>query len=364
MLHVPPALFRQLAEVAPLQDKLPHLRLLRLSGAPITKLDFDLYKNNFCSTTLLEIMMGSTESRGICRAVVDQAFSFPEDGTPAGYPYPDKKILLLDENGREVGPGEVGEIAVQGGTSSDGYWNRPEDNSAKFLRDPKTAEEPICLTGDLGRMRPDGFMIHLGRKDFMVKIRGYRVEFAEIEQALLEHPEVKETGIVAWDREPGEKYLVAYVVAKRASQPTVDELRAFLKEKLSDYMIPSAYVFLDSLPLTNGKLDRQALPKPGNTRPSLSQLFESPRNDLEQRLVLIWEEVLGIKPVGVHDNFFDLGGHSLAASRIISRIIKTFELDLPIKALFDSPTVAHMAALITQYRSNKAGQEDLARLVN
>ncbi|HEY3304679.1 MAG TPA: non-ribosomal peptide synthetase [Candidatus Binatia bacterium] len=363
MLHVPPAVFRQLAEPASLQDKLSYLRLLRLSGAPITKLDFDLYKKNFCSTTLLEIRMGSTESRGIGRAVVDQTFSFPEDGTPAGYPYPDNKIFLLDENGREVGPGEVGEIAVQGRTLSDGYWKRPEDNTAKFLRDPKTAEESICLTGDLGRMRPDGFLIHLGRKDFMVKIRGYRVELGEIERTLRAHPQVKEAGVVADDRQSGEKYLAAYVVAASSPGPTVDELRRFLKGTLPDYMMPSAFVFLGTLPLTNGKLDRKALPKADERRPELSQPYVAPRNEVERMLAEIWAEILSLDRVGVNDNFFDLGGHSLAATRVVSQVIEQFRLELPLQSLFQSPTIAEMAAVIDERQKNRLTEEELERIL-
>jgi amino acid adenylation domain-containing protein len=363
MLHVPPAVFRQLAEFSSVQDKLPNLRLIRLSGAPITKLDFDLYKNSFCSTTLLEIRMGSTEARGIGRAVVDQTFAFPEEGTPAGHPYPGNKILLLDENGQEVGPGEMGEIAVKGRNLSEGYWRRPEHNGAKFSRDPKTAEGRIYLTGDLGRMLPDGFLIHLGRKDFMVKIRGYRVEVGEVERALHAHPQVKEAGVVAEERPPRERYLAAYVVPASSPGPTVDELRRFLKGTLPDYMIPSAFVFLDALPLTNGKLDRRALPKPDERRPELRQSYAPPQNESERILAEIWAEILSLDQVGIHDNFFDLGGHSLAATRVVSQVIKKFQLELPLQSLFQSPTVAEMATVINEYREKRLTEEELERIL-
>jgi amino acid adenylation domain-containing protein len=359
-----PAVFRQLAELLSGPDKLPWLRLLHLTGAPITLEDFQLYREKISSRTWLVLSMGATEVRGICCAVVNQTFSFPSEGVPVGYPYRGSKVLILGEKGQEVGQDEVGEITVKGRDLGLGYWRRADLTNAKFLPDPSGGDERIYRTGDLGRMLSDGFLIHLGRKDLQVKIRGYRVELTEIERALLSHPLLKDAGVLAWDREPGEKYVAAYIVARHTSRPTVDELRAFLKEKLPSYMIPSAFVFLASLPLTNGKLDRQALPKPGNSRPTLSQAYESPQNELERQLVLIWEEVLGIKPVGIHDNFLDLGGHSLAASRIISRIIKTCELDLPIKALFDSPRVAEMAEVIRQNRSNKASEKDLERLLS
>jgi len=311
IFHAPPALFRRLADSLSGGEKFPALRLVLLSGAPITQLDFDLYKRHFAPEALLEIGMGSTEARGICSAVVDQTFSFPADGSPVGYPRPGKKILLLDENGHEVGPREVGEIAVRGRNLNPGYWRRPDLTGSKFLGDPSGGDERMYLTGDLGRMLPDGFLIHLGRKDFMVKIRGYRVEPAEIERALLAHPQIKDAGVAAWDREPGEKYLVAYVVSREVSAPSIDELHSFLKEKLPDYMMPSAFLFLPFLPLTNGKLDRKALPKPDDKRPELGQPYTPPQSGIVMKLAQIWAEVFSLDRVGIHDNFFDLGLHML-----------------------------------------------------
>jgi amino acid adenylation domain-containing protein len=361
--HSSPALFRQLADLLGGQEKLSRLRLIHLSGAPITQLDFDLYKKNFCRGALLEIGMGSTEARGICSAFVDESFSFPKEGSPVGYPRPGKKILLLGENGHEVVPGQIGEIAVKSRNLNPGYWRRPELTGSKFLNDPSGEDERVYLTGDLGRMLPDGFLIHLGRKDFQVKIRGYRVEIAEIERALLGHPQVKEAGVVAWDREPGEKYLVAYVVSRTEPAPTINELRDFLKQTLPDYMIPSAFMFLESLPFTNGKLDRLTLRKPDERRPELSQSYAPPRNEVERTLAEIWAEILSLDQVGVHDNFFDLGGHSLAATRVVSQVIKQFRLELPLQSLFQSPTVAEMAALVDERQKNRLTDEKLERIL-
>ena len=344
--HSPPSLFRQLGESLTGHEMLSNIRLIHLTGAPVTRLDFDLYKNCFGPETLLKFGMGSTEARGICSAIVDQTFSFPEKGTPIGYPDPYNKILLLDENGSEVGPNEVGEIAVKGRNLNPGYWQRADLTQSKFRSDPTGGDERTYLTGDLGRMLPDGFLIHLGRKDLMVKIRGYRVELAEIEKLLLAHPQVKDAGVVAWDREPGEKYLTAYVVPRHNPPPTRNQLNDFLMTKLPQYMIPSAFMFLDSFPLTNGKLDRTALPKPGGKRPDLSQPYGAPRSEVERELVRMWEEVLDVRPIGIHDTFLDLGGHSLAATRVVSRVTKNFELELSLRSLFQSPTVADMAAII------------------
>jgi amino acid adenylation domain-containing protein len=363
VLHLPPTSFRQFAESIGAKEQLHQLRLIRLSGAPITQGDFDLYKSRFPAGTLLNITMGSTEVRGICSAVLDQTFSFPAEGAPVGYGRPGKQILILDDLGREVENGCVGEIAVRSKYVDAEYWDPSMRDKALTQRTTEMDQDLIHLTGDLGKKLDDGFVIHLGRKDFMVKIRGYRVELGEIERALLTHPEVKDAGVVAWDQEPGEKYLVAYVVPRESNALTVNELRGFLKEKLPDYMIPAIFMFLDSLPLTNGKLDRTALPRPDHKRPNLQQPYAPPQDEVETRLVQIWEEILNVRPIGIHDNFFDLGGHSLAATRVISRLIQTFQLELPVKALFDAPTVAEMAAIITENQAKRASDSELAQML-
>ena len=202
------------------------------------------------------------------------------------------------------------------------------------------------------------------RKDSQVKIRGYRVEVAEIEGALLtHHPQVSEAGVVAWERVPGEKYMVAYVVPRQTPPPTIDEFYDFLKTKLPDYMLPPALVFLKSLPLTNGKLDRSALPLPGHKRPDLKQPYAASQNILEQQLVQIWEEVLDVRPIGIYDSFFDLGGHSLGATRLVSKVIKQFQLELPLQSLFQSPTIAAMVAIITEHKGKKIHEKELGRIL-
>ena len=349
--HSSPAVFRQLAEGIPDEEKLASLRLIRLSGAPVNRLDFDVYAKKFTPGALLQTVMNSTEANVICSLVTDGSFCFPEFGSPAGFSVPGKQILLLDDDGAEVGLGELGEIAVKSRFLPPGYWDNLEINGIKFGSGPSGADERLCLTGDLGRMLPDGFLIHLGRKDFMVKIRGYRVEIGEIERALLAHPLIKDAGVVAWEREVEEKYLAAYVVPRTNPVPRIDELRAFLSDKLPDYMIPLVFVFLESLPLTNGKLDRTVLPKPEGKRPELSQSYVTPRSEVERDLVRIWEEVLDVRPIGIHDNFLDLGGHSLAATRILSRVVRTFKVSLSLTQLFQTSTVVGMAGHIAEQPS-------------
>jgi amino acid adenylation domain-containing protein len=343
VLHAPPSAFRQLAQSLSGRERFRHLRFIRLSGAPITRLDFEIYKKHFDPRTLFVFGMSSTETRGICSAVVNQTFSFPEQGSPVGYPVAGKKILLLNENGEVVAPGEIGEIAVKARNLNSGYWKLPESIAAKFLPAPDQGDERIYMTGDLGKMLPDGFLIHMGRKDFMVKIRSYRVDLSEIERALSSHPLIKDAGVMAWDREPGEKYLAAYVVVRQQGTLTTKEVYQFLRDSLPDYMIPSVIKFLDALPLTNGKLDRRALPKLDHKRPDLGAIYVQPRNQVEEQLAQLWAKVLSLDKVGIYDNFFDLGGHSLLAVRLVSEMEKRIGRQISVATFLKSPTVAQLA---------------------
>lgn len=361
--HMPVMVFRELAEGLRNDNGLASLRIIYLSGAPITKQDFDLYKGLFSARTQLEIGMGSTETGHICLAMLDKSFSFPEEGTPLGYPLPGKRVFLIDEYGKEVGSNEIGEIAVRSADLSAGYWRQPELTKQKFLPVPGNPNEYVYKTGDLGRMLPDGFLIHLGRKDFMVKIRGYRVDVGEIERRLREHPKIAGAAVAYWDRVDGEKSLAGHVVLRPGEIIDVSELKIFLGKKLPDYMIPYSFRFLPRLPLTNGKLDRSALVNPGNHRPPLAVPYQAPGNELETKLAQIWAEVLVIEPVGVRDNFFDLGGHSLAASQIVSRIIQSFQFTVPMKLLFEAPTVADMAKTLFRHQAAKSGGAALAKIL-
>jgi amino acid adenylation domain-containing protein len=362
VLHTPPALFRQIALALSKEKKLPPLRLIRLSGSPVTRQDFELYKQTFSRSTLLEINMGSTEAANMTVAFINHSFVYPEEGIPVGFPALGKQIFLVDESGREVAPGEVGEIAVKSAHLNEGYWGQEELTKNKFVQDSEGGEVRTYFTGDLGKFLPDGFLIHLGRKDFTVKIRGYRVEFGDVEKALQSHPEVREACVTAWEREDGEKYLAAYVVARDGVKPTFDELRRFLRQKLPDYMLPSVFLFQDSLPLINGKLDRRRLPKPDTQRPELSRSYVTPRNESERMLAEIWSQVLALDRVGIHDDFFELGGHSLAATRVVSRVIEKFGLELPVKSLFQSPTIADMARVVEACHE-PASEKEVERLL-
>jgi len=275
------------------------------------------------------------------------------------------EVLLLDEDGTAVRPDDIGEIAIRSRYLSPGYWRRPDLTAAAFRPDPAGGPERIYRTGDLGRRLPDGCLVHLGRKDFQVKIRGFRVEVAEVEGALLSLPTVQEAVVVAREDRPGDRRLVAYLVPTARPAPTVTALRQTLAAVVPDYMLPAAYVLLDALPKTpGGKVDRRALPPPGRTRPALDQPLVAPRTPVEATVGAIWQEVLGLDELGIHDNFFDLGGHSLAASQVLARVTETLHVDLPLRVLFAAPTVAGVAVAVVQGLMQDVAPDERARLLS
>lgn len=273
---------------------------------------------------------------------------------PYGKPLANQRFYVLDEQLNPVSVGTIGELFIGGDGVARGYLNRPELNAAKFIPDPFSSDPAAHLyrTGDLGRYLPDGNIEFLGRIDHQVKIRGFRVELGEIEAVLLQNPGIREAALIAKTVSSGEQHLIAYLVADRTHpQPAIDTIRHFLKEKLPDYMIPTAFLWLPSLPLTpNGKLDRTALPEPN---PSHVRCLErptsiAPRDAIEQQLVEIWQTFLQVKPIGIQDNFFELGGNSLVAVRLWSTIEKTFKQTLPLVTLFQLPTIEQLADRLRQ----------------
>jgi len=204
----------------------------------------------------------------------------------------------------------------------------------------------------------------LGRKDFQVKIRGLRVETAEVEGALRTMGAIREAVVTAQEEKPGEKRLVAYIVAAGNAALSVSEVRRFVEQKLPPLMVPSRFVVLDALPLTpTGKVNRRALPNLGTSRPELDIPFVAPRTPVETELAQIWAKVLSVEQVGIHDRFFDLGGHSLNATQVVSQVTKQFQIEVPLQSLFESPTVAEMAAVITEHQSRKIAKPELERIL-
>jgi amino acid adenylation domain-containing protein len=272
----------------------------------------------------------------------------PETVLPIGRPIANTQVYILDGNLNPMPVGIPGEIYIGGDGLARGYLNRPELTAEKFIADPFSAGEGSRLykTGDLARYRPDGNIEFLGRLDHQVKLRGYRIELGEIEAVLCQHPGISASAVMLREDAPGDKRLVAYVALKTrgAAQVESSELRRFLHQKLPDYMIPSVFVPMDAMNLTSsGKVDRRALPVPELHRPEMEENLIPPQNDIEKTLAAIWAKALGVEHISIHDNFFDLGGHSLRATQVISQIRRTFNVDLPLRQLFDTPTVAGLA---------------------
>ncbi|MEH2165185.1 MAG: amino acid adenylation domain-containing protein [Nostoc sp.] len=265
---------------------------------------------------------------------------------PIGRPIANTQVYILDRHQQPVPIGVPGELHIGGASLARGYLNRPDLTDEKFINPfNDIINTRLYKTGDKARYLSDGNIEFLGRLDRQVKIRGFRIELGEIEAALAQHPEVRETVVLAWEDQPDNKRLVAYVVPNH-KPPATSKLRHFLKQKLPDYMVPRAFMMLSSLPLTpNGKVDRRALKAP-DTELSDSIGFVPPRDTVEQQLQQIWSEVLKLPTVGVKDNFFTLGGHSLLAVLLMAQISRHFRKNLPIATLFSSPTIEQLASCL------------------
>ncbi|MEH2261609.1 amino acid adenylation domain-containing protein [Nostoc sp.] len=275
---------------------------------------------------------------------------------PIGQPIANTQIYILDKYLQAVPVGVAGELYIGGVCLARGYLSRKELTLEKFISNPfdETGGSRLYKTGDLARYLSDSNIEYLGRIDNQVKIRGFRIELGEVEALLSQHGDVQASCVIAREDTPGNKRLVAYVVAHQDYPPTISELRQFLKAKLPEYMVPNAFVMLESLPLTpSGKVDRRALPIP-DLYNEITDKYVAPRTPIEELVAQIWAQVLKIEQVGIYDNFFELGGHSLLATQVVSRIRKIFKVELPLRELFATATLAELALLIEQLQ-----QQDL-----
>ncbi|HEY6930897.1 MAG TPA: amino acid adenylation domain-containing protein, partial [Thermoanaerobaculia bacterium] len=286
---------------------------------------------------------------------------------PIGQPLANTRLYVLDRHGELAPIGIPGELFIGGSGIALGYWNRPELTAEKFVPDrfavePGQKRQKLYRTGDLVRRRRDGTIDYLGRLDSQVKVRGFRIELGEIEAVLAQHPGVREAAVVVSEDARGDRRLVAHFVAGREPAPRNEILREFLGQRLPDYMIPSAIVRTEKLPLTpNGKVDRLALAAVGRGEIAEDTPFVPPRNPLEESLATLWCGVLDLERVSVEQSFFELGGHSLLATQLVSRIRQQFGFDLPLRALFERPTIAGLAAEIGRVRP-KDPAASIARL--
>ncbi|MFN6534745.1 MAG: amino acid adenylation domain-containing protein [Nostoc sp. EkiNYC01] len=281
-----------------------------------------------------------------CCYQIPQQLQTNIESIPIGRPIANTQVYILDKNLQPVPVGVPGELHIGGAGLARGYLNRPELTNQKFIPNPFEVEESrLYKTGDLVRYLPDGNIQYLGRIDNQVKIRGFRIELGEIEAVISQYDDVQVSCVIVHEDTPGEKRLVAYVVPQKGVIFTTEELRQFLTDKMPLYMVPSAFVILESLPLTpNGKVDHRALRAISNT--DNFKKFVQPRNQLELQLVQIWSKVLKVNKVGVQDNFFDLGGHSLLAAYLMAQIQEQFGKNLPLTTLFQNPTIEQLATIV------------------
>ena len=365
------------------QRLLPDLKWMMVTGESVSVELVNQWLQMYPSIKVVNAYGPTEAADDITQFIVEKPLPENQRTVPIGKPLANLNLYILDGEMQLVPIGVPGEICVSGFGVAQGYWKNEEKTNLSFVPNPfPTTAKPlpgtdrdlIYKTGDLGRWLPDGNIEFLGRIDHQVKIRGFRIELGEIEALLSQHPAVRETVVVFREDSPGDKRLVAYIVAiaKRAlsciapglvpngdsddqfntqdtqdsamSSELVSQLRSFLKERLPEYMVPSAFVLLEALPIApSGKVDRKALPAPDLSQLQPQGTFVTASTPVEEVLAGIWAEVLSLEKVGVRDNFFELGGHSLLATRVISQVRQVFKLEIPLRRLFESPTVAELA---------------------
>jgi amino acid adenylation domain-containing protein len=350
-----PSLLRAVLENGiDLERRLPDLKLWIVAGEPFSRDLYEKFREALPAAHLC-IDYGATEMHGVAWYDTRQSRCDERRRLPIGRPINNTKLYLLDVNRQPVPPGVIAGLYVDSIGLARGYLNRPDLTAEVFVPNPFSNRPGSRLyrTNDLAQYRPDGLLEYVGRQDFQVKIRGNRVEPGGIESVLKEHTAVAQAVVMARDAErlKEQKRLIAYVVPSKKPGPTVSDLRRFVSGRVPEYMVPSAFVLLDALPLLpNGKINRRALPSHEAVRPELEEEFMPPRTPEEEILAGIWADLLNVERIGVLDNFFELGGHSLLAARVASRIREVFGVDLPLRRLLESPTIADLAASIETAR--------------
>jgi len=351
VLHSTPSILRQAMNSIPQNRCFPSVRALNLGGEPATSYDFQLYHQHFSKKCTLSNSLGSTETQTIARLTIDQQAVIDGNRIPVGFPLFGKTIELVDGSDQPVGVNELGEIVVKSRYISPGYWRQPELTAEKFSCDPQDSTLRIFRTGDLGCFRPEGYLEHFGRKDTQIKIRGMRIELAEIEAVLLQQAGVRNAIVIAREvnQSSEEKQLVAYVELEKNVVLTRLQLHNSLIRRLPDYMLPTYIVFLEKLPLTStGKIDQLALPSPEEINQAQNHSYVTPRDVTETQLLQIFEHILCTQPVGIKDNFFELGGNSLLAAQLFSQIERKFHKQLPLATLFQAPSIEQLGSILRQ----------------
>jgi amino acid adenylation domain-containing protein len=324
-------------------------------------LGWDLAKELLPRCASLWNLYGPTET-AVYSAVHKVAAS---DGTVlVGRPIDNTQIYVLDSLQQPTPIGVPGEICIAGAGVARGYLNRPELTAERFVPDPFVSGSRMYRTGDLGRFRPDGVIQCLGRLDHQVKLRGFRIELGEIESVLMQFDGIRQAVADVKASHSGDKRLVGYLVVEPGTEPSLAELRAFLKTKLPEYMVPATFMVLEKLPVSpNGKLNRSALPLPDDARPELAREFVPPSTPIEQAVAEIFSEVLEVRTVGLQDDFFELGGHSLLAARVVTRLRDRFQIEMTPRFLFESPCVKEMATRISELLMQGTNEDEMAAML-
>ena len=352
-----PSLLRALLDSFPdLDRRLPQLKYWICSGESLPMELCQQFREQMRQRVLINLY-GSSE---VAADVTWYDATHCVEKVPIGRPIANTQIYLLDRNLQPVPIGIPGEIYVGGDGLARSYLNRQNLTEEKFISNSflnskfkiqKLKGDRLYKTGDLARYLSDGNIEFLGRIDNQVKIRGFRIELGEVESTLSQYPTVQQCLVTARVDIKSDKHLVAYIVSSQQQKPITDELRCFIKQKLPDYMVPSAFVFLDTLPLTpNGKIDRRTLPAPDSSHLDLEATFIAPRTPTERQIADIWTQLLKLEQIGIHNNFFEFGGHSLLATQVISRLRQAFGIELPLQTLFEAPTVGELSERLETIR--------------
>jgi acyl-CoA synthetase (AMP-forming)/AMP-acid ligase II/thioesterase domain-containing protein/acyl carrier protein len=355
LFRPPVSFYRQWVRTLSAKTVPGRLRMVTLGGQSLCWDDLADFRDRFPADRVIVHRYACTEAALVAHAAFGGGCPFPEEGkVPLGKPPDGVGVVILGEDGSPVPGGAKGEIGVVGGGLASGYWKNPGLTRERFVKlDDGTR---LYRTGDLGCLLPDGTLFLGGRLDGQVKIRGFRVETARVEEALRDVPGVGEAAAKTWipPSSPGEPVLVGYIAPSGEARLTVDGIRRHLEERLPDYMIPGRFLVVRELPRTpGGKVDRSRLPDPKPGRPDLSVPFVPPEGPVQQALAGLWEEILGVSPIGVLDDFFDLGGHSVQAARLFGKLERVFGLQLPLARLYQGRNIRDMAALLAQGKTGE-----------
>jgi len=339
--------FRGLVSILNPDEKFPSVHTFQLSGEKRLHKDIEAIKKHFPNADRFVLSFSATETQSVSSSIVQMNYIFGQKELPSGKPYDDLKVYIWDGDGKELPPGAEGEIVVYGDSLARGYINNPELTRERFIPDPDNSIWQYFKTGDLGKLLPDGQLVHLGRMDNMVKIKGVRIELDSIENHMRSYPGIVQVASRAIEDQKGNKRLASYFVSEKGIQIPISDLRKHLAERLPRNMLPHYLISLDALPLTgSGKVALSQLPLPEMVRPALSNDYAPAADELERKLVEIWEEQVGIDGIGVTDDFFEVGGDSLIGVLLFVRIEEVLGRNLPVSVLLSASTIRKQAELL------------------